>query len=409
MSQESKDQGQIPRSNALDSLLERIEERIGEELREPAALVFQIKQLLDAYLEAKAAVAVAKVSEAAEKVGIISPSTAEPVATQSLEDLAKALLALISHLPELRAPPTDIRAEMATEEVDTVEVAAAPLTSLLSVSPGVTRMVDRSEESPSRPATRITAPEVRALWEEFSGIADRLDNEPDAIFKPWAEELACRARALQARGLKDENDVLTRMFRMLTAKAFQRNTRDIFGLALSHRGDWTARADRAKRAREQAQDPSRRALTSRIEIPVSLRAAVVAGAAAENESGPSDFPDVPRLKELCALKPLVLLGGTVEPEKLERLKSLLGKNVDWIETSDGNAQGVSSLADRVRGGRIGAVMVLEELIGHRHFNLVVEAARTSTPLTPVGYGRKAGKGAVNEALAAIEKQLAPKE
>lgn len=397
---ESSDSGRVPRSKNLDSLLERIEERIGEELREPAALVFQIKQLLDAYLEAKAATIVAKVSEAAEKAGITFPSTGEPAAAESSEDLAKALLALIGNLPELRAPLTEIRAEPLAEEVGVVAAAEAAVGAL-----------PVEAAAPRRTASvtpRIfTDPEIEALWREFQAID--FDSLEDKVFKPWAEELACRGRALQARGLNDQTELLTRLFRVLTAKAFERNIRDVFGLARNHHGDWTVRAERAMREREQAQNPTPRRVTTKIEIPQVLRAAVAAEEAADSEDNSSNFPDVPRLRALCAQKPLVLLGGTIEPEKLTRLKKQLGTNVDWVETSDGNTQGIGALATRVRTSRVGAVVVLEELIGHRHFAPVVSAARESNPATPVGYGKKAGTLGLKSALETIEKLLSSQE
>ena len=57
----------------------------------------------------------------------------------------------------------------------------------------------------------------------------------------------------------------------------------------------------------------------------------------------------------------------------------------------------------MREGRVAAVVVLEELIGHRHFSPVVDAARHAT--VPLAYGAKAGKASIVRALHDIEVML----
>ena len=360
-------------TNTVDGLVEKIREQLSSRKRESEDRVARIKAAADDYLKAIEADLVADV---AVRVGI------EAQRTSSAVKAALTLRSLIEALPEARvrteaAAPAAAPVEAATEAHEEVHEEAK--------GPVVSRRVE-------------TDPEIEGLYREFQSMD--FDGLSDGLFKPWAEEFACRARGLQSKGLADGNDLLTRMFRVLTAKAFQRNTRDIFGLARNHHGDWVARAERAKREREQVQaGPAPRAVSTRIVIPEALRAAV----AAPEEDEATTWPELPKLLALCVERPLVLLGGVVKQEKLERLKKHLGAEVEWIATDNGNPQGIASLERRVREGRVGAVVVLEELIGHRHFSPVVDAARQV--MMPIAYGAKAGKASIVRALQDIEAML----
>lgn len=361
----------ISMTNTVEDLLEKLRDQILARKRESEERVARIKAAADDYLKAIEADLVA---DTAVRVGLETQRSSTAVKA------ALTLRSLIEALPEARvraeATASPTAAEAAHEAHDEVhDEARAP--------------------APRRPEND---PEVEALYREFQAMD--FDALSDGLFKPWAEEFACRARGLQARGLADGTDLLTRMFRVLTAKAFQRNTRDIFGLARNHHGDWLARAERARREREQVQaGPAPRAVATRIVIPEALRAAV----AAPEEDEAANWPELPRLLALCAERPLVLLGGVVKQEKLDRLKKHLGGEVEWIATDNGNPQGIASLERRVREGRVGAVVVLEELIGHRHFSPVVDAARQA--VMPIAYGAKAGKASIVRALQDIEAML----
>jgi hypothetical protein len=352
--------------NTVEELLEKLRGQLIARKQESEERVGRIKAAADEYLRAVEADLVA---ETAARVGIESARPSSAVRA------ALTLRSLVEALPEVR-----VRAE-----APPVEAAPEP---------------EAHADEARAPARRVeTDPEVDALYREFQ--ATEFDGLSDTLFKPWAEEFACRARGLQARGLADGADLLTRMFRVLTAKAFQRNTRDIFGLARNHHGDWVARAERARREREHSQaGPGPRTVSTRIVIPDALRAAV----AAPEEDEAAGWPELPRLLAVCAERPLVLLGGVVKQEKLDRLKKHLGGEVEWIATDNGNPQGIASLERRVREGRVGAVVVLEELIGHRHFSPVVDAARQV--LMPIAYGAKAGKASIERALQDLEAMLA---
>lgn len=361
-------------TNTVEDLLERLRDQLTARKHDSEDRVNRIKAAADDYLKA---IEADLVTELAVRIGLETHRASTAVKA------ALTLRSLIEALPEARLraeAPVAVAAPESVHDADEVHEEA------------------RSAAAQMAPRRVETDPEVDALYREFQTMD--FDGLSDGMFKPWAEEFACRARGLQSRGLSDGNDLLTRMFRVLTAKAFQRNTRDIFGLARNHHGDWTARAERAKRERETLQSgPAPRSVSTRIVIPESLRAAV----AAPEEDEAAQWPVMPRLLAVCAERPLVLLGGVVKQEKLDRLKKHLGAEVEWIATDNGNPQGIASLERRVREGRVGAVVVLEELIGHRHFSPVVDAARQVE--MPIAYGAKAGKASIVRALQDIEGML----
>ncbi|MBL8604252.1 MAG: hypothetical protein JNK72_20155 [Myxococcales bacterium] len=246
------------------------------------------------------------------------------------------------------------------------------------------------------------SPEVIELYREFRD--GDLENCPAELFKPYAEEFAARARHLQSHGTSDPDDLCGKTIRALTRIAGDRNVRDVFGLSRNHVANWQSKAEQARRERERV-----------LAAPPKKPSGVLARALHNTPVGPlpvaaeepHDLPPLPLIEALLRRLPVVLLGGLVKHDKVDRLQRQLGDGIEW-EATEGNATRViQSLERRLRDGRVGAVIVLDELIGHRHFEPVVEAARaTATPLT---YGGKAGKASISAALQEIETMLSQRE
>lgn len=367
----------------IDDLMERLRAQMQASNRGAIEAVQKIVAEANDYLRAVIALDVAKVEL---KLALPSSTLVDwTELTQRIEDAALALQSSVAELPELRQELTDPVVEELSEVVEVVPAtypALPPLSQFLPVT---------------------THPDVEALMNDFRAVD--FDALPNDSFRWRAEEFACRGRLLQEQKLGDSYGYVVRIIRTLTAKAIERKLRDIFGLALHHKGNWTARIARAQAECERIQSrpavlPSRDVRTPLV-IPDELRTSV---AAAESEDEELLRLTLPLLRAACFERPLVLLGGSVKQEKLNRLKQIIGSNVQWVDTADGNQRGVESLARRVREGRISAVVILEELIGHAHFSPVAEAARQTS--TPLAYGAKAGKAMIIQALADIEKMLA---
>jgi len=67
------------------------------------------------------------------------------------------------------------------------------------------------------------------------------------------------------------------------------------------------------------------------------------------------------------------------------------------------AASVVSLEGRILDGNVGALVIVEGLGGHKHFEPLVAAARQTG--TPLAYGDTAGMGALRKAFREIEQKL----
>lgn len=128
--------------------------------------------------------------------------------------------------------------------------------------------------------------------------------------------------------------------------------------------------------------------------PVNARQATVSGSA-------------PRVSQtlLGALGslPLVVVGGKPHPERMAGPDGPLGQRLEWVDTQSNGSSAIGNLAQRMRQGRVGALVVLEGLISHKHSDPLVQAARVSG--TPHAYGGKGGQAAVRRALQQLEKMF----
>lgn len=101
--------------------------------------------------------------------------------------------------------------------------------------------------------------------------------------------------------------------------------------------------------------------------------------------------------------PIVVVGGSSKPPKLDDLLGPLGPRVDWIETSRQGTHAIGNLAQRIRQRRVSALIVLDAAVGHKHSEPLVSAAREVK--IPTTYAHKGGATAVARAFTQLEKML----
>jgi hypothetical protein len=97
------------------------------------------------------------------------------------------------------------------------------------------------------------------------------------------------------------------------------------------------------------------------------------------------------------------VGGVVKHSKLDRLSQQLDFAIEWIATDDAGVNALARVAQRVRDRRVAAVIVLDELIGHRHYEPIVMAARQAS--VPIGHRNRGGLETVRRVLREIDEQL----
>ncbi len=371
----------------LEEVVNRLRDTL-QERRVPAIQrVERIKAAADEYLRAVEADLAADI---AARVGLEGPRTA----SQSVK-AALTLRNLVNELPEVHVridvprqepPRADPRPyEPRQYEAPRVEAPRPEIRPEIRPEPRY-----EHEESYSR---EPAAPEVVELYREFRE-AD-LESCPVELFKPYAEEYAARVRYQQAMQPSDPDDLLGKTIRALTRIAGDRNVRDVFGLSRNHVANWQVRAEQARKERE-------RVIAAGPRKPPAPKAEAPRPATNPLDETP-DLPQLPHIAQLMQLAPIVLLGGIIKADKLERLRRHLGDNVEWETTDSNSSRSIHALERRIRDGRVGAVIVLDELLGHRHFEPVVDAARASG--IPLSYGAKAGKASILAALQEIETML----
>jgi hypothetical protein len=374
-----------------------------------------VRKALDAYVDALDARALA---ELCERTGVPTrPSTLTP------EAAAIALCAAVEALPELNAArasaplrptPEPEPIEPAPLSVD-LSTANGPLTSRSWGVPSEARTVAVRpyEPPPSGSESRIRASaapldaEGEALKAEFESID--YESLSDLDFSSYATEFAALARLRQERGLAaDGSELESRIIRRLTALAHQRNLpRPVFGLSRSHRGDWEGIARRAREERERRFTSSTKLERAAVSAPSSKmpKSARTDGEEGADDDAREEEPlDLPRLRARASQAEVVLVGGVVKNEKLDRVRARTGIEVDWVGLDVGkSAAAVTALAKRIRDGRLAALVLLNGLLDHKQSEPLISAARDVG--LPVAYADKAGKGALVKAFVELERRL----
>ncbi len=134
-------------------------------------------------------------------------------------------------------------------------------------------------------------------------------------------------------------------------------------------------------------------------LPVSMPASKPLACAA----GPESVEDLPRLLSLTSQSPLVIVGGTPHPERLAHLPAELRARIEWIDTSRQGTHAIGNLERRIRERRLLALLLLEEMVQHRHSDPLISAARSVD--LPIVYGGRGGRAALRAAMAELDQRL----
>jgi hypothetical protein len=401
------------------TLIEALRVRLAEQREERLVGVAEVRLALDSYV---AAVEAQLAFEFLSRNGLAAETSAPNV-----EGAARQILAAVRALPALAATDgatTRVVAAAATESAAEPHAATIPalgdrheplpdaVTAPRDAAPTSARSPD-AEPTPEPPPTRRRAlepldDEGLVFREEFEAID--FDNLKDADFLSYANEFAARARLRQEQGLSPSHDLEGRIIRRLTALASTRILpRPVFGLSRSHKGDWAAIARRVRDEREGrscvVERPS--VLTHRLSIPSVLEVAGPGDAPepVDEERGEIDKPlSLPKLQQAASNADVVMVGGLVKREKLDRVRLRTGIEVEWIGLSAGkSASTVAALAKRIREHRLAALVILNGLMQHKEYEPLIAAARDVS--LPVVYADKAGKGTLVKAFVELEERI----
>lgn len=126
--------------------------------------------------------------------------------------------------------------------------------------------------------------------------------------------------------------------------------------------------------------------------PVTLPTGVNAGSA------------YPRLAARVLRGKIVVIGALSGRDRGPALPAELVDHVEWVDTERDGAHAVGNLPQRMRQGRVAAVVILDRAVQHRHTEPVMAAARDAG--VPFAFAGQGGKASLVRALEQLEAALA---
>jgi len=134
----------------------------------------------------------------------------------------------------------------------------------------------------------------------------------------------------------------------------------------------------------------------------------VAASAAPATAPPLTAPELasPPRRALAALakqRPLVVVGRLGKKDRLIALEAELPPEVEWLDTNQNGMAAIGNLERRLRERRVGALVLVEGSLGHKHTEPLVSAARQFS--IPFAYANKGGKQSLLRAFDEIEASL----
>ncbi len=210
---------------------------------------------------------------------------------------------------------------------------------------------------------------------------------PNDVWKAWVAELVARIRAVEAAG--DLTGRARGLGRSVLSWVKAKPAGYVVGLQLNSHpqgSSWTVDAH---------------AHAQRVHLALGDGGARRAHAALKSQREPLEREDSPlHLPLLAALqKPVVVIGGEADTQKLDRLRARTSVALEWVECAEGDR-----VARRVRDGHVAAVIVLNSLGGHSKLADVLASTRERGVL--LEYAKKGGLASLASALQELEVRLA---
>ncbi len=125
-----------------------------------------------------------------------------------------------------------------------------------------------------------------------------------------------------------------------------------------------------------------------------------------NEDEPSTAPGLkplPALQAHCVDRRLVVIGALAGRRRTDAFPRVLEAHTEWVDTERDGVHAIGNLPQRIRQGRVGAIVILDRLVQHKHTDPVIAAARDSH--TPVAFAGKGGRASLIRALTELEERL----
>jgi hypothetical protein len=150
---------------------------------------------------------------------------------------------------------------------------------------------------------------------------------------------------------------------------------------------------------EHASDAARKLAKAVAALPELADIGGAARSEAPASKGAGPVPEADAAKPRPVGGKLVIIGALSGREKSGSLPPELDADVEWIDTERDGVHAVGNLPQRIRQGRVNAVVILDRIVSHKHTEPVVAAAREAR--VPVAFAGQGGKAQMARALAQI--------
>jgi hypothetical protein len=108
------------------------------------------------------------------------------------------------------------------------------------------------------------------------------------------------------------------------------------------------------------------------------------------------------LTKLSKGRKLVVIGAHAGRHKDGLLPPVLAQRTEWVDTERDGVHAIGNLPQRIRQGRVAAIVILDKAIQHKHTEPLIAAARESG--TAVAFAGKGGRAALARALEQLDER-----
>ena len=256
--------------------------------------------------------------------------------------------------------------------------------------------------APRKPTSEKDIAHAKRLVAEVEALKLDMENQHPTRLEPLLQAQIAEVRLLLTRLGPDQEyhrQKVTSLISLITALKNEGGVESfVKGLAYGSTGDWEHIAVKSRQKVAKYDND-----VSRSEHAINKGKGKSAPAPKVDEvPSTHKWPDLPRLHKL--VKPILLAGGILVPDKLKSVQERFGLEVEWHEIDHDNPRASQALVTRIRGGKVGAIILLEGVMRHSTFKSVTEACNLNG--VPYAMGDKAGIASLHGAFAELERQLA---
>jgi hypothetical protein len=110
----------------------------------------------------------------------------------------------------------------------------------------------------------------------------------------------------------------------------------------------------------------------------------------------------PRLRAAMAEHKLVVIGA-LSRDRSESVPEGFAEHIEWIDTERDGVHALGNLPQRIRNGRVAALVILDRAVKHKHSEPAVAAARDAQ--VPTAFAGQGGRASLERAFTQLDGML----